>query len=124
MADDLPSWAATIELMLMRTTTRHRIIDLIFKLTSKMFDMGRFPSRDSGPWEKLIRVQDLAVAIQQRFAAAKDSIELVLEASKKAIPESIEKLCPHGTLMRNFLGMQERSTFSPKGSSEVKHLKA
>ena len=36
----------------------------------------------------------MAIAIQQRYVA-KDSIELVLEASEsnKAIPDSIEKLC-------------------------------
>ena len=51
LADDLPSWEATTELMLTRTTTLHRIIDLIIKLTSEIIDMGRFPSRDSGPWE-------------------------------------------------------------------------
>ena len=55
---------------------------------------------------------------------AKDSIELVLEASKKAIPDNIERLCTHETLMRNFLDMSERSTFSPKVSAEDKHLKA
>ena len=111
-------------LMTMKAKTLHRIIDLIFKLTSDMFDMGRFPSRDSGPWEKLIRVQDLEVAIQQRFVAAKDSIELVLEASKKAIPDNIERLLNHETLMTNFLDMSERLTFSPKGSAGDKHLKA
>ena len=86
--------------------------------------MGRFPFRDSGPWEKLIRGQNLAVAIQQRFVAVQDSIELVLEASKMAIPENIQRLCSHETLMRNFLVMHERSTFSPKRSGEDKHLKA
>ena len=90
----------------MRTKTLHRIIDLIFQLTSEMFDMGQFPSRDSWPWENL-------VAIQQRFVAAKDSIELVLEASKRVIPDTIERLRTHETLMRNFLNMHERSTFSP-----------
>ena len=86
--------------------------------------MGRFPSRDSGPWEKLIRVQDLAIAIQQRFVVAKDYIELVLEASEKAIPGNIEALRTHETVMRNFLDLHELSTFSTKGSAEDKHLKA
>ena len=76
----------------MRKKTLRHIIDSIFKITSEVFDVTRFPSRDSCPWEKLVRAQDLVVAIQQRFVAAKDSIELVLEASKKAIPESIEPL--------------------------------
>ena len=66
----------------------------------------------------------MAIAIQQRYVAAKDSIELVLEASKNAIPDSIEKLRVHDKLMRNYLDMHERSTFSPKGSSMDKHLKA
>ena len=92
LADDLPSWEATTDLMMMRTRPLQCIINLIFKLTLETFDMGRFPSRDSGPWDKLIRVQDLAVAIQQRYVVAKDSIELVLEASKKAIPDNIERL--------------------------------
>ena len=51
---DPPSWEATTELMTMRTKTLHRIIDLIFKLTDELFDMGHIPSRDSAPWEKLI----------------------------------------------------------------------
>ena len=63
--------------------------------------MTQFPSLDSCPWEKLIRVQDLAIAIQQRFVAAKDSIELVLEASKKAIPSTIDVLQSYETAMRN-----------------------
>ena len=56
--------------------------------------------------------------------AAKDSIELVLEASKKATPDNIERLHTHEKLMRNLLDTHERSTFSSKGSSEDKHLKA
>ena len=53
-----------------------------------------------------------------------DSIELVLEASKKAIPDSIEKLLTHEKVMRDYLDMYERSTFSAKGSSEDKNLMA
>ena len=78
------------------------------------------PSRRS--MGMLIRVQDLAIAIQQRYVAAKYSFELFLEVPKKAIPDSIEKLRINEKLMRNYLDM--RSTFSPKGSSEDKHLKA
>ena len=50
-------------------------------------------------------------AIQQRYVAAKDSIELVLEASKKAIPDSIEGFCIHEKLMINYLNMHESLTF-------------
>ena len=70
------------------------------------------------------KIWRLFCAIQQRRVAAKDSIELVLEASKKAIPDSIEKLRVYEKMMRNYLDMHERSTFSPKGSSEDKNLKA
>ena len=52
----------------------HCLINLVFKLTSELLYMGRYPSRDGGPWDKLIRVQ--------RYVTAKESIELVLEASK------------------------------------------
>ena len=79
LSDDPLSWEATSKLMTMGKKTLQRIIDLIFKLTSEMFDMGRFPSQDCGPWDKLIREQDLAIAIQQRYVAAKESIEMVLE---------------------------------------------
>ena len=111
MSDDLQSWEATTKLMKMGKKTLQRTIDLIFKLTSEMFDMGRFPSRHGCPWDKLIRTQDLAIAIQQRYVATKASIELVLEASKKAIPDSIEKLCVYEKLMRNYLDMHERSSW-------------
>ncbi len=73
---------ATHKLMLLKTKTLHWIIDLIFKLAgeqSNCFDMPFFQSRDARPWETLVRVQDLFVAIQRRFAAARDSNELVLE---------------------------------------------
>ena len=66
-----------------------------------MFGMGRFPSRDGGQWDKLIQAQDLAMVIQQKYVGAKDSIELVLEASKKAIPDSIEKLLIHESSTRS-----------------------
>jgi hypothetical protein len=46
-----------------------------------------------------------------------------LEASKKAIPDSIEKLRIHERLMRNFLDLHERATFTPKGSSKDKHFR-
>ena len=50
-------------------------------------------------------------------------MELVLEVSKKAIPEIAEKpLRIHEKLIRNYLDMYQRSTFSLKGSSEDKHL--
>ena len=107
LEQDLPSWEATTQLlgMIKKPKTTQLIIDLVFKLTAELFDMTCFPSRDSGPWEKLIRVQDLAIAIQQRYVTAKNSIKLVLEASKKAIPSNIEMLRTHETLMRNFLDL-------------------
>ena len=108
------SWEATTMLMTMGLRTLHRIINLILKLMSEI-NIGRSPSNDGGAWDKLIRVQELAIAIQQRYVAAKDSNELVLETSKKAIPESIEKLFVHEKLMRNYLDMFELSTFSLKG---------
>ena len=64
-----------------------------------------------------------AIAIQQRYVAAKESIELVLEASNEAIPSTIDALRSYEMVMRNFLDLHERSTFSSKGSAEDKHLK-
>ena len=61
----------------------------MFKTTTEWLDMTRFPSRDSGPWDQGIRMQDLLVALQQSYVAGKDSFELVLAASKKAIPNGI-----------------------------------
>ena len=121
---DLPSWEAKTELLGMKPKTIQRIVGLVFKLISELLVMTRFPSRDRGPWEKLIGVQDLAIAIQQRFVAAKDSIELVLEALKKAIPGNVEALRSHETGMRNFLDLNEHSTFSSKCLAEDKHLNA
>jgi hypothetical protein len=99
--NDPVAWEATHKLMRLKTKTLHRIIDLVFKLAGEQFDMSCFPSRDSRPWEKLIPVQDLFVAIQRRFAAVRDSVELVLETSKKSIPKSIERLRIHEKIMRN-----------------------
>ena len=39
-------------------------------------------------------MQDLAIALHQRYVAGKESIEVVLEATKRAIPNSIEALQP------------------------------
>ena len=61
--------------------------------------------------------------MSQRNVAGKESVELVLEASKKAFSDSIEKLRVHEKLMRNYLDLFELATFSPKGSGEDKHLK-
>ena len=93
------AWEASNKRMKLKPKTFHRIIDLIFKLTGELFDMARFPSRDAGPWDKLIQVQDLFIAIQQRYVAAKDAIELVLETSKKSLPATIEKLREHEKIM-------------------------
>jgi hypothetical protein len=98
--NDPNAWEATHQLMLLKFKTLHKIIDLVFKLAGEQFDMSRFQSRDAGPWEKLILVQDLVVAIQQRFAVARNSVELVLETSKKSIAESIERLRIHEKIMR------------------------
>ncbi len=67
-------------------------------------------------------MQDLFVAIQLRFAAARDSIELVLETSKKSIPDSIERLRIHEKIMRDYVNLFERVTFSTKGSYDHKFL--
>jgi hypothetical protein len=75
--NDPVAWEATNNLMRLNILL-HRIIDLIFKLAGDQFHMSRFPSRDAGPWKKLIRVQDLFVAIQRRFAAARVSLELCM----------------------------------------------
>ena len=56
--------------------------------------------------------------------AEKDSIEIVLEASKKAIPNNVAALLSHETVVWNFLDLIERATFSPEGSAHDKHLKA
>ncbi len=79
--NDPVTWEATNNQMRLKTIALHWIIELIFKLAGEQYDMSRFPSRDAGPWEKLIQVQDLSVAIQWRFAAARDSNELVHETS-------------------------------------------
>jgi hypothetical protein len=78
---DPVAWEATNTQMRLETIALNRIIDLIFKLAGEQFDVSRFPSRGAGPWKKLILVQNLFVAIQERFAAARDSIELVHETS-------------------------------------------
>ena len=99
------------------------LLDLIFKTSTEWVDMTSFPSRDGGQWDQAIRLQDLAVALQQRYVAGKDSIELVLTASKKAIPGSIGALRNHQIVMTNFLELYERASFSPEGSAHDKHLK-
>ena len=69
-------------------------------------------------------MQDLAIALHQRYVAGKDSIEVVLEASKRSIPNSVAAFRSHKTVMRNFLDLIERATFSKEGSAHDKHLKA
>ena len=86
--------------------------------------MTHFPSRDNGPWDKAIRMQDLMIALQQRYVNGKDAIELVLESSKKAIPNGVGGLREHEIVMANFLDLYERATFAPEGSAHDKHLKA
>ena len=86
--------------------------------------MTRFQARDSGPWDQLIRLQDLAIALHQKYVAGKDCIEVVLEASKKAIPNSADALQSQETVMWNFLDLIERVNFSPEESAHDKHLKA
>ena len=76
------------------------------------------------PWDQAIRLQDLAIALQQRYVDGKDSIELVLTASKKAIPGNVGALRNHEIVMTNFLELFERATFSPDGSAHDRHLKA
>ena len=65
---DLPSWEATTQLLRLtrKPKTLGRILELMFKITTEWIDMTRFPSRDGGPWDKAIRMQALAVALQQR----------------------------------------------------------
>ena len=69
-------------------------------------------------------MQDLMIALQQRYVNGKDAIELVLESSKKAIPSGVAALRGHEILVGNFLDLYERATFSPEGSAHDKHLKA
>jgi hypothetical protein len=65
--------------LIKKPKTTQRILDLMFKITTEWFDMTNFPSSDGGPWDKAIRMQDLLIALQQRYVAGKDSIEVVLE---------------------------------------------
>ena len=123
---DLPSWEATTQLLqlIKKPKTTRRLLESMFKITTEWFDMTRFPSRDAGPWDKAIRMQDLMIALQQRYVNGKDAIALVLESSKKAISSSVRALRGHEILARNFLDLYERATFSPEGSAHDKHLKA
>ena len=88
------------------------ILESMFKITTEWFDMTRFPSRDGGPWDKAIRMQDLMIALQLRYVNGKDAIELVLESSKKAIPAGVGALREHEIVMGNFLDLFERATFA------------
>ena len=56
LSSDPLSWEATTKLMKSGRKTLHRLIDLVFKLTAESFNTGQFPSRDDGPWDKLIRI--------------------------------------------------------------------
>ena len=69
-------------------------------------------------------MQDLMIALQQRYVNGKDAIELVLESSKKAIPSGVGALREQEIVMGNFLDLFERATFAPEGSAHDKHLKA
>ena len=69
-------------------------------------------------------MQDLMIALQQRYVNGKDAIELVLESSKKAIPSGVRALREQEIVMGNFLDLFERATFAQKGSTHDKHLKA
>ena len=73
LEDDLPSWEATDQLLRLtkKPKTTKRLLDLIFKTSTEWFDMTRFPSRDGGQWDQAIRLQDLAVALQQRYVAGR-----------------------------------------------------
>ena len=66
------TWEATNNQMRLKTIALHWIIELIFKLAGEQYDMSRFPSRGAEPWEKLVWAQDLFIAIQRRFAVARD----------------------------------------------------
>ena len=57
-----------------------RILDLMFKITTEWFDMTSFPSRDGGPWDKAIRMQDLMIALHQRYVTGKESIGSIQES--------------------------------------------
>ncbi len=85
--------------------TTKRLLDLIFKTTTDWFDITRFPSRDGPPWDQAIRLQDLLIALQQKYVTGKDCIELVLTASKKAIPDGVGALQNHEIVMSNFLDL-------------------
>ena len=61
--------------------------------------MTHFPSRDGGSWDQAIRLQDLAIALQQRYVAGRYSIDLVLTASKKATPDNVGALRNHEIVM-------------------------
>ena len=123
---DLPSWEATTQLLRLtrKPKTLGRILELMFKITTEWFDMTRFPSKDGGPWDKAIRMQALAVALQQRYIRGKDAFELVLESSKKAIPSGVGALREQEVVMANYLDLFERATFAPEGWAHDKHLKA
>ena len=69
-------------------------------------------------------MQDLLIALQKRYVAGKDSVEVVLEASKKAIQRGVRALWRHEIVMSNFLDLIERATFSPEGSAHDKNLKS
>ena len=65
------------------------ILDLMFKITTEWFDMTCFPRRNRGPWDKVVRMPDLMVALHQKYVAGKDSIEVALELGsiKESNPE-------------------------------------
>ena len=69
-------------------------------------------------------MQDSAITLHQRYVAGKDPTEVVLEASKRVIPNSTAALRSHETVMKNFLDLIERAAFSKEGSAHDKHLKS
>ena len=72
---DIPSWEATTQLLWLTTKpkTLRRIIESMFKTTTEWFDMTRFPSRDGGPWDKVLRMQGLAIALHTQTSFIESS---------------------------------------------------
>ena len=131
LEEDLPSWEATTQLLNLVTKpkTIKMLLELMFKITTEWFDMTRFPSRDCGSWDKAIRMQDLMIALQQRYVNG--TREGRHRARTSVIQESDSKRSRSPTtrreqeiVMGNFLDLFVRATFAPEGSAHDKHLKA
>ena len=111
--------AVTNAILKIKPTHYPRIVETIFTVALKCFDLFNYLATDKYPMCELIRIQSMLKAFQIRSIAVVELIEAMLGIAVNIIPKDMDKIRIHETVMRSW--MRGHYLLNPESVIRITH---